>query len=58
MWLADTGARKIHKLNPENGEVLDEIDVPDPEVHGMTLHDGEIWFCCAMTRRVCTVPLS
>jgi streptogramin lyase len=57
MWLADTGIGKIHKLNPDSGEVLDEIDVPEPEVHGMTLHDGNIWFCCAETRRVCTIPL-
>jgi streptogramin lyase len=57
MWLADTGMRKVHKLDPENGDVLDEIDVPDPEVHGMTLRDGEVWFCCAVTRRVCTIPL-
>jgi streptogramin lyase len=57
MWLADTGLGKIHKLDPANGKVLDEIDVPAPEVHGMTLHDGKIWFCCAETRRVCTVEL-
>ena len=57
MWLADTGMGKIHKLDPDSGEVLDEIDVPEPEVHGMTLRDGEIWFCCAESRRVCTVPL-
>ena len=35
----------------------DQIEVPDPEVHGLTLHDGEIWLCCATTRRVCTIPL-
>lgn len=57
IWLADTGLGKIHKLNPDTGEVLDEIDVPEPEVHGMTLKDGVIWFCCAETRRVCTVRL-
>ena len=57
LWLADTGLGKIHKLNPDTGEVLDEIDVAAPEVHGMTIHDGNIWFCCAETRRVCTVPL-
>jgi streptogramin lyase len=57
MWLADTGACKVHKLDPETGDVLDEIDVPAPELHGMTIHDGNLWFCCAETRRVCTVPL-
>ena len=49
--------RKVHKLDPESGAVRTEIDVPDPEVHGMTLHDGSIWFCCSETRRVCTIPL-
>ena len=24
---------------------------------GMPLHAGPIWFCCAVSRRVCTVPL-
>ena len=57
LWCADTGMARIHKLDSEDGKVLDEIAAPDPEVHGMTLHDGEIWFCCASTRRVCTVPL-
>ena len=57
MWLADTGLGKLHKLDPASGEVLDAIDIPAPEVHGMTLHEGNIWFCCAATRRVCTVPL-
>ena len=56
-WLADTGIGKVHRLDPEDGRVLGEIDVPAPEVHGMTLHKGSIWFCCAATRRVCTVAL-
>ena len=38
MWLADTGVGKLHKLDPASGEVLDEIDVPAPEVHGMSLY--------------------
>jgi sugar lactone lactonase YvrE len=48
---------KVHRLDPETGEVRQEIDVPEPEVHGMTLHDGDIWFCCAETRRICTIAL-
>ena len=47
----------IHKLDPDTGKILDQIEVPDPEAHGLTLHDGEIWLCCATTRRVCTIPL-
>jgi streptogramin lyase len=57
LWCADTQMAKVHRLDPETGEVLVEIDVPEPEVHGMTLHDGDIWFCCAETRRVCTIAL-
>ena len=57
LWCADTQMCKIHRLDPASGAVTAEIDVPAPEVHGMTLHEGEIWFCCAETRRVCTVPL-
>ena len=57
MWLGDTQMGKVHRLNPDDGDVLEEIDVPAPEVHGMTLHDDTIWFCCAVTRRVSTVPL-
>ena len=57
LWCADTQMCKIHRLDPASGAVTAEIDVPVPEVHGMTLHEGEIWFCCAETRRVCTVPL-
>ena len=57
MWLADTQKCQIHKINPDNGEVLDEIHISEPEIHGMTLHEGNIWFCCAETRKVCTVPL-
>ena len=57
LWCSDVGMRQIHKLDPATGEIRAAIDVPDPEVHGMTLHQGHIWFCCAATRRVCTVPL-
>ena len=57
LWCADTEMAKIFKLNVDDGSVLKEIEVPDPEVHGMTFHDGNMWFCCATTRRVCTVPL-
>lgn len=57
MWLADTAACKVHKLDPETGDVLGEIDVLAPEVHGMTIHAGRLWFCCAETRRVCSVEL-
>jgi hypothetical protein len=42
----------------EDGKVLDEIDIPAPEVHGMTVHDDRIWFCCAVTRRICSISIT
>ena len=57
LWLADTQMGVVHKLDADSGEVLEQIDIPDPEVHGLTIHRGDIWFCCAETRRVCTIPL-
>ena len=58
MLLADTTLCKIHKLDMEDGKVLGEIDVPAPEVHGMTVHNDRIWFCCAVSRRVCSVSIT
>ena len=42
----------------DTGEVLDEIPVPDPEVHGLTYHDGALLFCCDPSRRVCRIEIS
>ncbi len=57
--LAAVQARRSTDLRwldlPHQSEVLDEIHVPDPEVHGLTMHDGDLMFCCAETRRVCRV---
>lgn len=55
LWCADTGIGAIHRLDPQTGQVLEEIRVEEPEVHGLTLRQGTLWFCCAQTRRVCTV---
>ena len=60
LWLGATerdGGGTIYKLEPHTGEVLHQIQVDEPEVHGMTLRGGSIWFCCAVSYRVCTVPL-
>ena len=57
LWLADTGDCKVHRIAPDTGDILDVIEIPTPEVHGMTIHDGLLWFCCAETRRICTVQL-
>jgi hypothetical protein len=58
MWLADTSLCKIHKLDLDEGTVLDEIDVTAPEVPGITVQGDRIWFACAVTRRICSVVIS
>ncbi len=58
LWCADRALGMIHRQDPETGEILDEIAVPAPEVHGLTIHEGDLLFCCDPSRRVCRVPLA
>ena len=60
LWCGETergGGGTIYKLDPHTSEVLQQIQVDEPEVHGMTRRGDSIWFCCAVSYRVCTVPL-
>ena len=57
IWCADRVMQIIHRLNPCNGEILDEIYVPEPELHGLTLHDGALIFCCDSSNRVCRIEI-
>ncbi|MDE0141923.1 MAG: hypothetical protein OXI80_01095 [Caldilineaceae bacterium] len=50
LWSADTSAGTVCLLDPESGRIFDVIRVEAPdEVHGMTIHDGVLWFCNAET---------
>ena len=53
----DLGGGELYQIDIEDGTVLDRIDIPAPEVHGLAGHEGRIWFCCAKTHRVCSVPM-
>ena len=57
LWCADRAMGKIHRLDTETGEVLAEIDVPEPELHGLTMHEGALIFCCDPSRRVCRIEV-
>lgn len=57
IWCADRVMQTIHRLNPCNGEILDEIYVPEPELHGLTMHDGALIFCCDPSNRVCRIEI-
>ena len=54
----DLGGGEIYQIDMETGEVLRRIDIPEPEIHGLAHHNGNIWFCCAKSNRVCTVPMA
>jgi len=55
----ETNHRAVYRLNPQTGETLEKIEIPEPhpEPHGMTLWDGYIWYCDAHTSAVCRLPL-
>ena len=48
-----TGVGKIFRLDPADGEVLDQWQVEGFEIHGMTRDaQGRIWVCDAITNRI------
>ena len=48
LWVADTSAGTVNLLGTADGRVYDVIRVEAPdEVHGMTMHDGVLWYCDA-----------
>ncbi len=50
LWAADTSAGTVSLLDPQDGRVFDVLRVEAPaEVHGMTIHEGVLWYCDAET---------
>ena len=48
LWSADTSAGTIVLMDIQDGRILDVIRVEAPaEVHGMTIHEGVLWYCDA-----------
>ncbi len=53
LWVSDTSSGTVMLMDPENGRVYDVFRVGEPdEVHGLTVHHGEIWFCDATNREI------
>ena len=48
LWVSDTSAGTVNLLDPDDGRIFDvfRVEAPD-EVHGMTIHEGVLWFCNA-----------
>ena len=50
LWIADTTAGTVSRVDPKDGRVFDAFRVEAPvEVHGMTIHEGVLWYCDAET---------
>ena len=53
LWVADTSAGTVNLLDTADGRVYEVIRVQAPdEVHGLTMHDGVLWYCDAHNRDV------
>ena len=53
LWVSDTSAGTVQLMEPEKGRIYDVFRVAEPdEVHGMTVFDGELWYCDAGTRDI------
>ena len=53
-----TGVNKIFRLDPADGEVLDQWQVEGFEIHGLTRDaQGRIWVCDAITNRIGIVAM-
>jgi hypothetical protein len=61
LWVAETTKRTItaYTLDGQIQRVLALEPGPEegPDPHGMTFYRGELWYCDAGTRAMCTVPI-
>ena len=55
LWCAETIDCAVYKLNPKDGTVVAKIQVAksDPEIHGLMLHDGVLWYSDASSGWIC-----
>jgi streptogramin lyase len=50
IWCLYAGDRKVQKLDPNTGKVLEQIDLSkehDPDPHGLCMHNGKLYYCDA-----------
>ncbi len=47
LWCADSNLNAFHKHDPKTGKILEVIQLADsdPQPHGMTIHEGVMWYC-------------
>jgi sugar lactone lactonase YvrE len=53
LWAADTSAGTVSLLGIDQGRVFEVIRVEAPvEIHGMTIHEGVLWYCDAHSQEI------
>ena len=53
LWTADTSSGTVCLLDPKDGRIFEVIRVEAPaEVHGMTIHNGVLWYCDAHIQEI------
>ena len=47
LWVADTNWRAFFRHDRATGEIVEKIQLTDkdPLIHGVTVHDGYLWYC-------------
>ena len=47
LWVADTNWRAFFRHDRKTGEIVEKIQLTekDPLIHGVTVHDGYLWYC-------------
>jgi streptogramin lyase len=47
LWVSDTNWRAFFRHDMKTGEIVEKIQLTekDPLIHGVTVHDGHLWYC-------------
>ena len=55
LWCVESNDRAVYKMDPQDGKLLAKIQLTrqDPNIHGMDIHDGVLWYCDADSSWVC-----
>ena len=47
LWVADSNLRALFRHDMKTGDIVEKIQLTekDPLIHGVTVHDGYLWYC-------------
>ncbi len=50
LWVSDTNWMAFFRHDVKTGEITEKIQLTekDPQIHGVTVHDGRMWYCDEM----------